>query len=349
LGVDFESDYGLVRHEALMVRDVRDNPGDRMPRVLAISLSALLLWSSTMLMACVAARQPAGGVPRPGAFALPSHVRIRVGDRVTSVPLETYVVGTALSEFSPVGETDDTARRILEMQSVISRTYATSHLGRHAAEGFDLCDTTHCQVYQPSRITTSRFSATAQAAAHATAGRILLFDQRPAETLFHADCGGHTADASDVWGGAPVPYLRGTDDDVPAGTHRQWQFTAELPALLSALNGDSRSAVGRSLDGIEVTRRDESGRAAELLLRGETSRRIRGDQLRAVLNGAFGVRSIMSTRLAVRREAGGYRFEGTGFGHGVGLCQVGAAARARQGRGLEHILGAYYPGSRLSR
>ena len=266
-----------------------------------------------------------------------------------TVPLESYVVGTALSEFSPIGESAPTARRILEIQSVIARTYVTSNLGRHEAEGFDLCDTTHCQVYQPSRVTTSRFSAAAQAAARATSGQILLFAGRPAETLFHADCGGHTANASDVWGGAPVPYLRGADDDLPPGTHRQWRFATERPALLSALNADARSAVGSSLDDIEIVRRDQSGRAAELELRGERDRRIRGDQLRAILSRAFGVQSVMSTRLSIAREGTAFRFEGSGFGHGVGLCQVGAAARARQGDGLEAILRTYYPGSRLTR
>lgn len=321
-----------------------------MPRVAAIASLILGLCGSVILMACVtAARTPVRSASPGGRFALPTQVRVRVGDRVQSVPLEFYVVGTALSEFSPLGESAATARRILEIQSVIGRTYATSHLGRHAAEGFDLCDTTHCQVYQPSRVTTSRFSGTAQAAARATSGQILLFDARPAETLFHADCGGHTANASDVWGGAPVPYLRGADDDLPPGTHRQWQFAAEQPALLSALNADARSAVGRALDDIEIVRRDRSGRAAELELRGETDKRIRGDQLRAILNRAFGVQSVMSTRLSIARDGTAFRFEGSGFGHGVGLCQVGAAARARQGDALEAILQAYYPGSRLAR
>jgi stage II sporulation protein D len=263
--------------------------------------------------------------------------------------LETYVVGTALSEFSPVGESTATARRILEVQTVISRTYAVAHLGRHRTQGFDLCDTTHCQVYQPARVTTSRFSAAAQEAARMTAGQVLLFDQRPAQTLFHADCGGHTADAADVWGGAAVPYLQGRTDEVSKGTHRRWQFHASTADLRSALNADSRTAVGRSLDAIRISRRDASGRAAEIALEGETSRRVRGDEFRAVLNRAFGVRSVMSTRLSVEREGDGLRLEGDGFGHGVGLCQVGAAARARDGASLEAILAAYYPGSQLAR
>jgi stage II sporulation protein D len=98
-----------------------------------------------------------------------------------------------------------------------------------------------------------------------------------------------------------------------------------------------------------VASRDESGRAAELELDGETPRRIRGDALRAIMNRAFGVQSVMSTRMAITQHRAGeqYRFAGSGFGHGVGLCQVGAAARARRGDSLERILAVYYPGGRL--
>jgi stage II sporulation protein D len=284
-----------------------------------------------------------------GALTVPRELRVRVGDRVHTIPLETYVIGTALSEFSPVGESAGTARRILEVQTVISRTYAVAHLGRHRDEGFDLCDTTHCQVYQPARVTTSRFSGAAQDAARTTADRVLLFDRRPAQTLFHADCGGHTADAADVWGGAAVPYLQGRTDDVTTGTHRRWRFDASAADLRAALNADSRTAIGRSLDAIRISRRDASGRAAEIALEGETPRRVRGDQFRAVLNRAFGVRSVMSTRLSLHQDGDRFRLEGDGFGHGVGLCQVGAAARARGGASLEAILAAYYPGSQLAR
>ena len=61
------------------------------------------------------------------------------------------------------------------------------------AEGFDLCDGVHCQLYEPGRIRTSRFAAVARAAVERTAGMILAYSNRPAEVLFHADCGGHTA------------------------------------------------------------------------------------------------------------------------------------------------------------
>jgi stage II sporulation protein D len=311
--------------------------------------AALLMGVSLIVSAACA-----GGLPptsRPGArtVALPQQIRVRVDGRVRLVRLEEYVAGTALAELSPVGESPETVRRVLEVQSVITRTYALSHLGRHQAEGFDLCDSTHCQVFQPSRLTTSRFSPLAQAAAADTAGQVLLFGARPAETLFHADCGGHTADAHDVWGGNAVSYLRGGPDDLPDGTHRAWTFAPEPSALLAALNSDTRTAVGATLEDIVIVNRDDSGRAADLELRGSLRKRVRGDSFRAVLSARFGALAFRSTRMRIERDGRRFTFSGTGYGHGVGLCQVGATARARRGETLDAILGVYYPGSRLGR
>jgi stage II sporulation protein D len=53
----------------------------------------------------------------------------------------------------------------------------------------------------------------------------------------------------------------------------------------------------------------------------------------------------MSTRMSITRSGSTYVFEGTGFGHGVGLCQAGAAARARRGDTTEAILAAYFTGA----
>jgi stage II sporulation protein D len=300
-----------------------------------------------VVTACAGGRPPTGATPP--TIAMPGELRVRMGDRVRTVALESYVAGTTLAELSPIGETAETARRVLEVQSIITRTYAVSHLGRHKTEGFDLCDTTHCQVYEPSRLTTSRFAAAAQGAATRTAGQVLLFGGRAAEALFHADCGGHTADAHDVWGGTQVSYLRGLPDELPGGIHRQWTFSVSATTLLAALNADPRTVIGRSLDEVRVATRDASGRAAEIDLRGETTRRVRGDLFRAVLSARLGVQSIRSTRMSVERKGMQFVFAGTGYGHGVGLCQVGATARIRRGETLEHVLGVYYPGSRLAK
>jgi stage II sporulation protein D len=97
---------------------------------------------------------------------------------------------------------------------------------------------------------------------------------------------------------------------------------------------------------LRVTRVDGSGRAAEVEITGVRARLVSGSTLRAVVTAERGDRSLMSTRFTVSPAAGGFRIVGTGYGHGVGLCQVGAMARARRGDTAGAILGHYYPGAK---
>ena len=314
-----------------------------------ITLTAIVLASGFVAASCAPL---SGGTPvlRPvpvAALALPQHVLVRVAGKVVSVDLESYVGDTILSEVSPLGEPDDVIARIFEVQAIVARSYAVTQIGRHRGEGFDVCDSTHCQLYQPSRRQTSRFAAAALEAAQRTRGVVLTFDARPVEALFHADCGGATAAADAVWGGQPVPYLQATVDDLPDPTHRPWRATATVEQVRKALNQDERTAVGRRLDSIVVASRDSSGRAAGLSVRGERSFTVRGDVLRSVLNRTLGERSVMSTMFTVQRQSSEYVFAGTGFGHGVGLCQRGAASRLRRGDSVSNVLRTYYAGAKL--
>ena len=284
--------------------------------------------------------------PATSAFSLPRTIAVRVSGQIKNVPLEDYVLASALAEVTPVNESAATVSRIYEVQAVLARTYAVSHLGRHHAEGFDLCDGTHCQLYAPARIATSRFAAAAADAVRRTAGLILSYGQRPAEALFHADCGGSTAGAEAVWG-RPVPYLLPTSDDVPLAIHRSWKLTLTSEELRTALNADTRSRIGRTLDRLEVSNRDVSGRATQIFLAGEREATIRGEDFRAVLNQKLGDRAMQSTRFSVTKSGRSYVFDGRGFGHGVGLCQLGASARARRGDSLESIFAAYFRGTRI--
>jgi stage II sporulation protein D len=276
-------------------------------------------------------------------------VRVRTGGRVHQIPLEEYVLGTVLSEVTPLGTPPEASLRIFEVQAVLARTYALSSLGRHEEDGFDVCDATHCQLYEPARIATSRFAAVARRAVDETRAVVLTFGDQPAEALYHSDCGGHTASADEVWGRTHVPYLTGMQDDVTSVSHRSWQFEAGAERIRAALNQTARTAVGRRLTELKVAARDSSGRAATVQIRGEVTRTVRGEDLRAALNRRFGDRAIMSTRFSLLRSGSSYRFTGTGFGHGVGLCQTGAAARAVRGEPLTSILSSYFPGTALVR
>jgi stage II sporulation protein D len=290
----------------------------------------------------------------PGARRVaPVQLRVRLVEAgrtsIVQVPLEDYVHGSILSEFAPSGGDAADVQGMLEVQAVLSRTYALSHLGRHRRDGFDLCDTTHCQLYQPSRLRTSRWAAPATLAARKTAGTVLTFDRAAVVSVFHADCGGHTSSAAAVWGGTAYPYLRAAVDDGPAkGAHAGWRYAAPGDELRVALNADTRTTVGRRVTDIAVLERDEAGRATRVRIRGDQTREVRGEVFRGILTSAFGPRSIRSTWFEVRKEETRWVFEGRGFGHGVGLCQAGALARISAGSSSSAVLLRYFPGTKLT-
>lgn len=304
------------------------------------------------LVAIQACAPPARVDAPAGPFRIPDSLRVQVreGGRTTirRVPLEEYVHAAILSEFAPASGDTSTIGRMFELQAVISRTYAVAHIGRHAREGFDLCATTHCQVYEPGRAQTSRWAPTARAAAAQTAGTVLWFDRAPATALYHADCGGRTSDAASVWGGSPLPYLRTViDDGVAAGAHAAWRYEIGSADLRRALNAHEPTAIGSRLAGIDVAARDAAGRAERIRLRGDTERVVRGEDFRTALTRAFGPRSIRSTRFEAEQRGDSWIFQGQGFGHGVGLCQAGAYARVGSGTAPAAVLQHYYPGTRL--
>ena len=196
---------------------------------------------------------PAAAAPEPASRSLQVQVREGGVDVVRTVGLEEYVAAAALSEFAPAAGEASAVEAMFEVQAIIARTYAVAHLGRHAAGGFDLCSSTHCQLYEPGRLTTSRWSPLVQQAVARTAGLVLAFDGGIADAVYHADCGGRTSAAADVWGGAGAPYLRAeVDDGDAAGAHAGWQYAVDRAALLRALDGDPRTRVGRTLRSITV-------------------------------------------------------------------------------------------------
>jgi stage II sporulation protein D (peptidoglycan lytic transglycosylase) len=317
--------------------------------------TVLFLSSAACISTPIAPVTPATGA------ALPRHVRVQFTESglavVRDVPLEDYVQAAAISEIAPAAGDFETVERMLEVQTIISRTYAVSHLGRHAREGFDLCSTTHCQLFEPQRLQTSRWAAASSEAIGRTAGLILTFDRQPIQALFHADCGGHTSTPIAVWGGTDRPYLVGRPDDgVASAAHTDWQYEVSVDVLTAALASDARTRVSGALDTIGIVARDSAGRAERIALHGRVrnvggssaSPVIRGDELRQVLTRAFGPRAIRSTHFDVRRTGSVFTFSGRGYGHGVGLCQAGALARLRAGARPADVVRYYYPGAVLS-
>jgi SpoIID/LytB domain protein len=255
--------------------------------------------------------------PRPG------------GTSVATIPLEVYVARVLAGEAEP--NAPDAAQQAL---AVAIRTYAIVNDGRHRREGFDLCDTTHCQVMRTANDYSRR-------AALATAGHVLTLDGKPVEIFYSASCGGRSESAADVWpGGTRFPYLRSVPDDVH-DDEEPWVLTLTLEEIRQALV--KAGFGGDRLRDIDIEERTHSGRVARLKLSGLRPDAIAGDPFRM----AIGPRQLRSTAFSMTRDGSRVRFTGVGYGHGVGMCVIGAGKRARRGESLEAILTQYFPGLTL--
>jgi stage II sporulation protein D len=285
------------------------------------------------------------------AQTLPKTLRVQIaeeGNAVRRVSIEQYVHAAIISEFAPPSGDASLMEQMFEVQAIVGRTYAIASLGRHAKDGFDLCSTTHCQLYEPSRLKTSRWAGPAGEAVGRTAGVVLWHGKGPVLAIFNADCGGHTNTPVSAWGGTPRPYLKAAPDDgLEALAHASWHYDVPAAAMLRALNTDTRTRVGNRLDAISIVDRDGSGRANTVAISGQQGKLVRGEDLRTILTATFGARSIRSALFTVRRRENVFAFDGTGFGHGVGLCQAGALARLRAGATPESVLLRYFPSTTL--
>lgn len=252
---------------------------------------------------------------------------------VVAVPLETYVArvltGEALPGSSPAA---------MEALAVAVRTYTIGNLGRHRPDGFDLCDQTHCQVMRTATPVTEQ-------AALATAGQILTYRGATATIYYSASCGGHTEKPSNVWPGADDPaYLPSKDDDGCGGAP-EWSTELKLADLQRALQA---SGFRGRLTNFRIAARNGSGRAQRLALEGMTPAEISGQDLRAAVGRAIGWQYIQSTNFEVTRSGDAVRLRGHGYGHGVGMCVIGASKLGAAGRSATQILAQYYPGTEIA-
>ena len=255
---------------------------------------------------------------------------------VNIVPVDDYLLSVVPEEMPT-----DWPAEALKAQSVAARSFALKSRGRHAAEGYDLCTTTHCQLYKG--IASEKTASTA--AVRATRGEVLTYGGQPIEALFHTDSGGMTESSEDVWG-SHVPYLRAVRD-TPLGT-MPWTKTMSTAALEQKLAAKGHN-IGRlraiELSPLAVGRaakdRTASGRVKAMTAVGTKGRAtLTGTAWRSLLG-------LKSTLFDAKLTKDSVTFTGFGAGHGLGISQWGAERLAETGKSYADILHHYYTGVTL--
>ena len=282
--------------------------------------------------------------PRLAASAATVRVHL-VRENVTrQMSLEEYVRGVVAAEGSM--ETELEAMKAL---AIASRTYAIKNLGRHTRDGYDFCTTTHCQTFRGTETGVSFVSPLVIQAVAATEGEVLRdAGDQVVDSYFSASCGGATANIASLWGGSAPPYLRGMQDEFCSGQkHHDWTDVISEAQLTRALQSDARTNVGERLLNVSVGKRDASGRAELINVEGDRRIKVNGWDFKIIVGRALGWNLLKSSRFEITRSGSNYVFRGSGFGHGLGLCQEGAHVMAARGATSQQILAKYFPSTHV--
>ena len=228
----------------------------------------------------------------------------------------------------------------LRAQSIAARTYALfASRERGRKDGYDVRDDQSDQVF--GGLLEPRGGPLTRAVEHCR-GMVLNHRSRMFKTFYHSTCGGHTADKKDVFGGPAIPPLAG----VPCAfctKSKYYRWTNE-----SLTTDEVRVVLGLPgrLEAAGVAARDRSRRVSRFRFRCPDPVEMGGVEVRSRL-GPGVLRSTLVFEIRVAGDR--LHVSGGGWGHGVGMCQMGARGMATAGASAADILAHYYPGAELRR
>jgi SpoIID/LytB domain protein len=295
---------------------------------------------------------------------------------VNQVPIETYLRGVVPYEIG--SQAPGTA---VEAQTILARTYALRNLRRFKVDGYELCATTQCQVYEGLGGATS----VSDQAISTTTGQVLTYGNELIDALYSSTTGGVTAAFEDIWEGTPRPYLKAKIDAYP---NKIWDLSTrnlsdekafrafiqikqgfnedgwgylrwKVAAPLKQVNQNLREFLKKqqhpltafvTIQNLQVMERSRSGRVQRLRVTTDLGAidLTKDEILRAFESPnslLFYVEPVADGKDP--KALGGFTFVGGGLGHAVGLSQAGSYALSKQGWSAAKILSFYYPNTAL--
>lgn len=214
---------------------------------------------------------------------------------ISIVEMNDYVKGVVPYEMSPSWNIE-----ALKAQAVCAKSYACNNLNKHKSMGFDLCNTTDCQVYYG----TNQATAVTNSAVDAVNGIYATYNGQIAMTYYHSNSGGHTEDVENIWG-SYVPYLRGVED-IHLENPRVYSFTVDLDTINQILH--LKGYTNQNVTDYYVSKTSRAGNVLEVTFTQAdgTPLKLSGDRSRTALtNASLGV-SMTSHRFTVTPVVGLY-------------------------------------------
>lgn len=305
---------------------------------------------------------------------------------VNVVPVETYLTSVISSEMSANASlellkahavisrswllvmmdnrqqtTDDRQRTTVNYHEQLSEDSIIRWYDSEAHVGFDVCADDHCQRYQGI---TRQSNPQVVEAIEATRGLVLTYEGRICDARFSKCCGGTTEVFESCWENIRHPYLVAKKDpycntkdkrilsqvlnnyDQETVDFYRWEVTYTTDELSELVKRKSGIDFGRILDLVPMER-GASGRIITLKIIGEKRTLTIGKELE--IRKWLSESHLYSSAFEVEKAADGFTLHGKGWGHGVGLCQIGAAVMGDQGIPYDEILTFYYPHAELTK
>ena len=305
-------------------------------------------------------------------------------DRITAInelPVEQYLASVISSEMKATAGVE-----LLKAHAVISRSWLLAQMKRREDNKeqknnffsfikkddeiirwydredhtiFDVCADDHCQRYQGI---TKQTSKNVELALKVTRGQILCYGDEICDARFSKCCGGVTEEFQYCWEDIPKPYLTSVEDpfcntndkevlsqvlnDYDQETNDFYRWTVEytFDELTKIINERLKEDLGDIIDLIPLER-GKSGRIWKLKLVGTKKSLIIGKELE--IRRTLSQSHLYSSAFDVEKTATSFILHGKGWGHGVGLCQIGAAVMGQQGYSYKQILLHYYRGAEI--
>ena len=302
---------------------------------------------------------------------------------INELPVESYLASVISSEMKATAGVE-----LLKAHAVISRSWLLAQMQRREESGekrdgffsfikkddelirwydredhtiFDVCADDHCQRYQGI---TKQTSKAVEQALKATRGQILCYEDEICDARFSKCCGGVTEEYQYCWEDTPKPYLVSVEDpfcntddkailaqvlnDYDQETNDFYRWTVEytVDEISNLINEKLKDDFGTITDLIPLER-GKSGRIWKLKIVGTKKTFTIGKELE--IRRALSESHLYSSAFDVEKTANGFRLNGKGWGHGVGLCQIGAAVMGQQGYTYEQILLHYYRNAEIKK
>lgn len=269
---------------------------------------------------------------------------------VSTLDLDEYLAQVIISEMpSYAGD------EALKAQAVASRTFVVNRIVNSSThDNADVCTNPgHCQAFLEKNAFIAKYGNSGQhyydraySAAKQTSGQIITYNGSPITAAYHASSGGSTMASADVWGGS-LPYLvsvSSPEKDDPEmlaliSAHKTYSKEEFIRRLVSA----GYSSAGEYYDSdfsefLGAAVQTASGKVNYMTVAGEY---ISGQKFKSIF-------SLRSTCFTVNYDADNITFVCLGYGHGVGMSQLGACTMAKQGSSYTDILTHYYTGVEIT-